>query len=111
MFLIIYRKNAAQQDHLGGFIRPWCDIPVRVVSEVSRLSAQIPSALGVHLGVSTHDLSTVPDTNIPSERVYNMIGFWIDRDGKEATLTKLLEAVKEIGKLGELEGRVTADLP
>ncbi|XP_062505245.1 uncharacterized protein LOC134181961 isoform X3 [Corticium candelabrum] len=104
-------KNAAQQGHLGGFIRPWCDIPVRIVLEVSHLSAWRPSALGVHLGVSAHDLSTVPDTNIPSERVYNMIDFWIERDGKEATLTKLLEAVKGIGKLGELEGRVTADLP
>ena len=63
------------------------------------------------LGVTAEDLSTTHKTDIPSETVYTMIDLWIKRDGKDATLIRLLEEMEFIGELGELERKLADSLP
>ena len=104
------RKNAVVQGRLSGFIRTWCDIPREVVLHVSRLAAQTPLDLGVLLGVTAEDMSTTHKTDIPSDTVSTMIDLWITRDGKDATLIRLLKAMEFIGKLGELERKLADSL-
>ena len=65
-----------------------------------------PSALGAYLGVTEEDLTTKPKTDIPSETVHNIIDIWIGREGREACLEKLLQAMDNIGRLGELKGKL-----
>ena len=105
------RRNAVEQGRLSGFIRPWCDIPREVVIHVSRLAAETSSDLGALLGVTVEDMSTTHKTDSRSETVHAMIDFWITRDGKDATLIRLLEAMEFIGKLGELERKLAHSLP
>ena len=70
------------------------------------MAAQRPSALGDYLEVTEVDLSTIPTTDIPSEKIRNMIVCWINKQGEDATLDKLLEVMQFIGLLGALKSRL-----
>ena len=70
------------------------------------MAAQRQSALGDYLGVTEVDLSTMPTTDIPSEKIRNMIVCWINKQGDDATLDKLLEVMQLIGLLGALKSRL-----
>ena len=70
------------------------------------MAGQRPSALGAYLGVTEEDLTTKPKTDIPSETVRNIIDLWIGREGKKACLEKLLHAMDNIGRQGELKEKL-----
>ncbi|XP_062523709.1 ankyrin-3-like isoform X3 [Corticium candelabrum] len=99
-------RQTARLGQRGGFFRSFSDVPVFVLHEVSQLAAQRPSALGDYLGVTEVDLSTMPTTDIPSEKVRNMIVCWINKQGEDATLDKLLQVMQFIGLLGALKSRL-----
>ena len=70
------------------------------------MAGQRPSALGAYLGVTEDDLNDKPKTDIASQIVHNIIDIWIGRKGREACLEKLLKAMDNIGRLGELKEKL-----
>ena len=70
------------------------------------MAGQRPSVLGAYLGVTEDDLNEKPKTDIACQTVHNIIDIWIGRNGGEACLEKLLEAVDNIGRLGELKEKL-----
>lgn len=88
----------------------WTDIPVGVLHEVCRLAALKPYEFGDHLRVRQLDVMDAPKTDIPSESMRHIINIWMQREGTEATLDWLLQALDKMGMLYALEGKLKQEM-